>query len=149
MTATEIQARWPGTNMSRSAIVAPGNIRNHLRDHNIRPRLPRLEEEDFNCWGFVAFFFRWIPTAYLLDDTTMEGFLSRKTRAVKQPKTGDVAVFRDEGDLSHTALVLDGKSRTICHKRGTNALCIENIRAAAGYGKVSYRRPLAARIKLR
>lgn len=135
--------------MSPSAIVDVTHIRTQLRDSNIRPRIPHLDEDNFNCWGFVAFFFRWIPAAYLLDHMTMEGFLSRKTRSVKKPQPGDIAVFRVSGDLSHTALVIDGHNKIICHKRGTNALCIEQIKHASDYGRVSYRRPLAAKIKLR
>jgi cell wall-associated NlpC family hydrolase len=117
--------------MSRSAIVRVRDIKEKLRSNALPPRIPHINGH-FNCWGFVAYYYQ----------HQMEMLLAFHTQRITTPSTGDVAVFHKDGELNHSAIVLEGKVRRVCHKRGGNALCIETLNSAAKYyGEVSFHRP--------
>jgi hypothetical protein len=75
------------------------------------------------------FFF--LPTSKLkwVDDFQMDEFLGYNTHPVRKPRAGDILVCRDPGDqsLSHTAIVVEPKSKKFCHKPGLCDLEIASL----------------------
>ena len=101
----------------------------------------------YNCWGFVAYLYRWNRELLWLRVNEMEDYLKSHTRAIKNPKVGDIAIFRsdifDEYDsnLEHVAILVDVKKKFI-HKPGGSELEIDSLRGIKVYytHKVTYRR---------
>lgn len=101
----------------------------------------------YNCWGFVAYLYKWSKELLWIQVDVMEKYLDEHTRAIKTPKVGDIAVFRsndfDEYDsnLEHMAILVDIKKKFI-HKPGGLELEIESLKGIKVHynNKVTYRR---------
>lgn len=124
------------------AVHAIKEIKGQFRNNSLPVRIPNVDR--YNCWGFVAFYFKWIPQAEWLDCDEMEEMLTCHTKAVTKPRNGDIVVFRKEdGFLTHTAVMLDKTQETVCHKPGYDPLCVESVHDVVKYylyGQPSFRR---------
>jgi hypothetical protein len=120
------------------------NILSFLKSNNMPARVPGRDPINFNCWGFTAFYCEWEEEANWLDSRVMEKLLEEYTKPISKEeiRAGDIAVFRRDSYLTHTAVMLpDGN--TICHKPGGNPLCIDTIEEATNsYGTVTYARAI-------
>lgn len=101
----------------------------------------------FNCWGFTAFAFNWLPSLEWFEEYEMKYCIENFTRKVKKPKFGDIVVMIDyQGDLEHTAILVDVENLKMIHKPGAHKLEVndmDNIREL--YNNVTlieFRRPL-------
>jgi len=87
-----------------------------------------LRTNNYNCWGFTAFVFQWLPDLQWFEDCEMEYCLGTFTRKVKNPKLGDIVVFRNSyGEIEHTAILTDLTTNTILHKPGYLNLEVNTI----------------------
>ena len=125
-------------------VHAVAEIKDQFRNNSLPVRIPNTR--CYNCWGFVAFYFKWIKSALWIADYEMEDMLTTHTKAVTQPRRGDIVVFRREGgELTHTAVMVDKDQRLVCHKPGHHSLCVEsvhNVETLYLYGKATFRRLL-------
>lgn len=64
-----------------------------------------------------------------VDVYPMDLFLEYNTQLVRKPRAGDILVCRDPEDqsLSHTAIVVEPKSKKFCHKPGLCDLEIASL----------------------
>jgi hypothetical protein len=118
-------------------------IKEQFRNNSLPVRIPSPSGERYNCWGFVAFYFRWLPYADWLERSEMEEALDEYTKEVPQPRKGDIVVFRRDGQLTHTAVMLDKDQAIVCHKPGHDPLCVEALHTVENcysYGQSSFRR---------
>ena len=89
-------------------------------------------EDYYNCWGFVAYLYKWSKELLWMRVDVMEKYLDENTRAIRKPQVGDIAVFRSNtfddygSNLEHTAILVDGKRKFI-HKPGGAELEIESF----------------------
>lgn len=105
------------------------------------------DEHYYNCWGFVAYLYKWSKKLLWMRVDVMEKYLDENTRAIRTPIVGDIAVFRSNiyddfgSNLEHTAIIIEGKKRMI-HKPGGAELEIESLKGIkVNYNnKVTYRR---------
>lgn len=120
-----------------------------LQANNLPFQVPSEDSDDgydrhYNCWGYVAFNFGWEKTARWLDGRTMETHLATHTTPIteSQASIGDIAVFRWDAYLTHTALMTH-ESNIICHKPGAGPLCVDTMERAKRlyHSVVSYVRP--------
>jgi hypothetical protein len=101
----------------------------------------------YNCWGFIAYLYKWSKELLWLRVDIMEKYLDKHTRAIKTPIAGDIAVFRSNvyddygSNLEHTAILIEGKKRII-HKPGGAELEIASLKRIKYIynNKVTYRR---------
>jgi hypothetical protein len=117
------------------------NILSILEANEMPARVPQNEYRgSFNCWGFTAYYHEWEKEALWLEGRVMEDHLEAHTTPIRKEdvRAGDIAVFRRDMYLTHTAILLPSGD-VVCHKPGGLALCIDTIEAAAkSYGEVSY-----------
>ena len=71
----------------------------NLIDSDIYP------DQCYNCWGFVSRQNNFVSSYKWVDINDMEHYLETKTFHIEVPRIGDIAVFRDEYELTHTAIV--------------------------------------------
>ncbi len=103
----------------------------------------------YNCWGFVAYLYKWSRKLLWLHVNVMEDYLKLHTRVINKPKVGDIAIFRsnvfDEhgSNLEHVAILVDTKRKFI-HKPGGAELEIDSLKGIQVYynydNKIIYRR---------
>lgn len=101
----------------------------------------------YNCWGFVAYLYKWSKELLWLRVDVMEKYLDENTRAIRKPQVGDLAIFRsnifDEygSNLEHAAILVDVKKKFL-HKPGGAELEIESLKSIKFIynNKVTYRR---------
>jgi len=102
------------------------------------------KDSDYNCWGFTAFSFKWLPELEWFEEEEMEFCLSKFTKKVKSPRIGDIVVMRGDNILQHTAILTGIKDKTIVHKPGYCKLEVNTIAGArkiyAWTDKVTFRR---------
>jgi len=104
----------------------------------------------FNCWGFVAKAQGFRDTLLWEADYVHLKDLREKTKKVSRPKHGDIAVYGCGGGvnskkfwLSHTAIILNGKTKDVIGKDGPCELMVCHVNDT-GYGDVvEYRRVIA------
>jgi cell wall-associated NlpC family hydrolase len=102
---------------------------------------------DFNCWGFTSYVNRWTEYPEWLNDNDMENLLEEYSYSIPRNELmpGDILVFRDCGELEHTA-IYTGNGRII-HKPGALSLERTTVKRLLrdidyyGYGEIAdYRR---------
>ena len=82
----------------------------------------------FNCWGFTAFVFNWLPILQWFGEYEMNYCITKFTRLVKKPQVGDIVVMKDcYGDLEHTAILVDAKEMKMIHKPGIYKLEVNDL----------------------
>jgi len=101
----------------------------------------------FNCWGFIAFIFKWLPHLEWFYNSKMEYCLAKFTKLAKRPKVGDIVVMRTFwSTLEHTAVLVDVKKMKIIHKPGGCKLEVNDldniIKLYGNIDKIEFRRAL-------
>ena len=84
----------------------------------------------YNCWGFTEVMEGWEEHLRRVDQNTIEAYLAEFTRKVPRDQLtpGCIAVYKFpldhplRGRVSHTAIVVDPKAKTIIQKPGGDKL---------------------------
>jgi len=109
--------------LERSICQALSKITEHQDINYFEPK--KVQDYEYNCWGFVAYLFNWTSYIRWVYHGEMEDFLKKHTVIVKKPQVGDIAVYREGGKkrfLTHTALITDTEDEMLIHKPGSNTL---------------------------
>lgn len=120
-----------------SNAMYPGNVKDLICD-----------DLDFNCYGFTAYMANWIDEIEWLDEDTMSDFLERRTIVIDDPCEGAIAVMRQDGYLTHTAIVYAMEEEPlIVHKPAASPLEVISLddmnKEYAHWGEVTeFRYPL-------
>ena len=101
---------------------------------------PSLEEEDdYNCFGLVESLLNWRDELSRVSQKEIEDNLESKTVLVSVPRFGDIAVYKEEERVVHTAFVL-GRDQLI-QKAGSLDLELQNFAGnkpgAIDYGTIT------------
>lgn len=129
--------------------TSPTRLKEGLKKLNKRYSKKYNGTHYYNCWGFVAYLYKWTKELLWMRVDVMEDYLKLHTRAINRPQVGDIAIFRsnvyDEFDsnLEHVAILVDVKKKFI-HKPGGSELEMNSligIKKHYNYdNKVTYRR---------
>ncbi len=140
------------TNKKNSARTVVAPVLDKLQKISNNKKISTNKEELFgeayyNCWGFTAFTYKWLPELDWFEMEEMEYCLGEFTTPVKSPRIGDIFVMREksDGELLHTGILMDAKNKMVIHKPGGCSLEVNDLKGAQRiYGKhnITYRRAI-------
>jgi len=134
--------------LTKDEVILPELLTVQKVTNNKNLTIDNVKGEEFNCWGFTAYSFKWLSSLMWFEVNEMEYCLGTFTREVKKPRIGDIVVFRSfcDGELLHTAILTDLTSNKIIHKPGYLDLEVNTVKGALEIyddaDEITFRRPL-------